>query len=463
MSIFFRKGILLLSLFCYCTVSAQENFPGYTFLKDDSLARMKQYEQSQKKKTQLLGMVEKSRSDEYKKLYNEIFTEIGLLWKSTRVITDARANDYLQSVAKKITDANPVLKELDVRITFTRDWWPNAACMTDGTIVFNAGLMIYLSNEAELAFILSHEMAHYYMQHNAKSIKKYIETVSSKEFQAELKRLSKKEYGANQELEALAKTTAFNSRRHSRDNESEADRYAFNFLKKSGYDCNAITSSLQLLDKIDDSLKAVTGKFQETFNFSDYPFKKKWIQEETSIFSQMDHKSSDGLTKKEKDSLKTHPDCMSRIANLKDSVSLAPAGKAFMVSRDVFTVLKNDFFAEITEECFRDKLLSRNLYYSLLLMQDPGKKTLGIYSVARCLNEIYDAQKAHKLGSKIELEDKNYSSDYNLFLRMLSRIRLEELANLNYHFCNSYQSLMKNYPGFDKEILKAGIAKNNYQ
>jgi hypothetical protein len=463
MAILLRKGILLLSLFYFFNASAQENLPVYTFLKDDSLARMKLYEQSQQKKTQLLGMVDKSQSDEYKKLYNEIFTEIGALWKSTRVVTDAKANDYLQSVAQKITDANPVLKELDVRIIFTRDWWPNAACMTDGTIVFNAGLMIYLANEAELAFVLSHEMAHYYMQHNAKSIKKYIETVSSKEFQAELKRLSKKEYGANQELEALAKTTAFNSRRHSRDNESEADRYAFNFLKKSGYDCNAITSCLQLLDKIDDSLKTATGKFQETFSFSDYPFKKKWIQEETAIFSQMDHKNADGLTKKEQDSLKTHPDCIRRIADLKDSVSAVSPGKSFMVSQEIFTLFKNDFFAEITEECYRDELLSRNLYYSLLLMQDANKKTLGIYSVARCLNEIYDAQKAHKLGSKLELEDKKYSGDYNLFLRMLSRIRLEELANLNYYFCNTYQSLMKNYPGFDKEILKAGIAKNNYQ
>jgi hypothetical protein len=463
MTSFLHRCSLLLCLFYCLNASAQENLPVYAFLKDDSVARMKSYEHSFEAKRLLLAKVDKSQLDEYKKLYNEIFTDIGALWKSTRVVTDPKANNYINSIAKKIIDANPELKGLDVNITFTRDWWPNAACMTDGTIVFNAGLMIYLSNEAELAFVLSHEMAHYYMQHNAKAIKKYIETVSSKEFQAELKRLSKQEYGANQELDALAKTTAFNSRRHSRDNESEADRYAFNFLKRSGYDCSAISSCLQLLDKIDDSLKTATTKFQETFNFADYPFKKRWVQEETAIFSQMDHKNADGLTKKEKDSLKTHPDCMNRIASLKDSISFAPPGKAFMVSQDVFTGLKNDFFAEITEECFRDKLLSRNLYYSLFLMQDPNKKMMGIYSVARCLNEIYDAQKAHKLGSKIELEDKNYSAEYNLFLRMLSRIRLEELANLNYQFCNSYQSLMKNYPGFDREILKAGIAKNNHQ
>ncbi len=144
------------------------------------------------------------------------------------------------------------MQALDLKIVFTRDWWPNAACMTDGSIVFNAGLMVYLQNEAELAFILCHEIAHYYLQHNSKAIKKYVETVTSKEYQSELKRLSKQQYGANNELETLAKTTAFNSRRHSRDNASQADLYAYRYLKKTGYDVNGIKTTLQLLDKIDD-------------------------------------------------------------------------------------------------------------------------------------------------------------------------------------------------------------------
>ena len=458
----FRRIIFLLPVLCSLTAMAQQTMPVYAFLKDDTVLRQKLYDQTQVKKTSLIEQAGKQNAREYKNIYDEIFTDIGSLWQSSRVVTEAGTYAYLEQMVQKIIAVNPVLKPLDLKIVFTRDWWPNAACMTDGTIVFNAGLLVYLENEAELAFVLCHEMAHYYLQHSSKAITKYVQTITAKEYQAELKKLSKQEYGASKELEALAKKTAFNSRKHSRDNEAEADRYAFMFLKQTGYDLNAITTSLQLLDKIDDSLLYKPTPLPQVFNFGDYPFKKKWTAKETSIFSEMD-KSTGGLNKKEQDSLKTHPDCLKRIEMLRDSLSQQAPGKLFLVNEPVFRKLKKDFFAEITEQCYRQESLSRNLYYSLQLLQDESKKTLGIYSVARCLNQLYEVQKAKKLGNKIDSEDMAYSNDYNDLLRLLARIRLEELANINHRFCEQYQSLMTNYPGFDIEILKAQIAKNNHQ
>lgn len=457
----FRGHLSLLLCLCFSLANAQTATP-YTFLEDDTIVRQKFYDQSQLKKAELIEAAGKENAKEYKALYNEVFTDIGSLWKSSRVITETKTQAYLAQIVNRIVAVNPVLKSLDYKIVFTRDWWPNAACMTDGTIVFNAGLLIYLENEAEIAFVLSHELAHYYLQHSKQSIKKYIETVTSKDFQSELKRLSKQEYGANKELEALGKTIAFNSRKHSRDKESEADRYAFSFLKQTGYDLHAITNCLQLLDKIDDSLLYKPTPLSQSFSFTDYAFKPKWTQKESSIFSEMDKKNS-GLTAKEIDSLKTHPDCLKRIDMLKDSMSHASAGASFLADENMFRQLKNDFFAEITEQCYQQESLSRNLYYSLLLLQDEHKKTLGIYSVARCLNQIYEVQKVHKLGNKIDTEDATYSSEYNELLRFLGRVRLEELANINYYFCKKYEPVMTGYPGFDKEILKASIAKNNYQ
>src|SRR5690606_19405430 len=105
--------------------------------------------------------------------------------------------------------------------------------MGDGSIAINAGLFVYLDNEAELIFILCHEIAHYYLDHTNSSIKKYVETVNSDEVQKELKRLSKTQYRVNQQLEELTKAFTFNSRRHSRERETEADRMAFQFMKNT--------------------------------------------------------------------------------------------------------------------------------------------------------------------------------------------------------------------------------------
>ena len=78
-----------------------------------------------------------------------------------------------------------------------------------------------------------------------------------------------------------------------------------------------------------------------------------------------------------------------------------------------------------------------------------------MYAVSRCLNQIYDNQKKHQLGSKIDTENKSYPEDYNLLLRMLGQLRLDEIAALNYYFCLQYEPVMKDYAGFEEEKNKA--------
>jgi Zn-dependent protease with chaperone function len=427
--------------------------PVYSFQEDDTLLRKNYYEQSVKKKEQLIAAVGKENAKDYKQMYEQQFEAIGELWKSTRPVTSPEAHAYLQSIVQKIIAVNPELKGTDARVVFSRDWWPNAVSMGDGTIAINAGLMIFMDNEAELVFVICHELSHYYLEHTQKAIKKYVETVNSEAFKAEIKRLSKEQYRVNQQFEALTKSLAFNSRRHSRDNEAAADRQAFIFMKNTGYDCWAIKTTLELLDKIDDSLLFKPLDIQHTFNFPEYPFKKKWIEKESSIFSQVEDNSS--LTPKEKDSLKTHPDCTKRISLLSDMLPSAAPGKKYLVNEKLFNQLKKDFFVEISEECFREKNLSRNLYYSLMMLEEKKDVSLAVFSIARCLNLVYEHQKKHNLGEMVSTETKGYPADYNLLLRMLSRLRLEEIGNINYWFCNQQAPGMKGYPDFETELNKA--------
>ncbi len=373
--------------------------------------------------------------------------------KSSRSVTEKETHEYLQSIAQKIIAANPELNKLELRVVFTRDWWPNAASMGDGTIAFNAGLLIYLHDEAEMAFVLSHELAHYYLDHSNTAIKKYVETINSETFKAEIKKLSKEEFMVNEKMEKLAKTMIFDSRRHSRDKEAEADRYAYRFLKNTGYDCNAIKTCLELLDKVDDSLFHPSLDLTTVLNFSGYPFKKKWIQKESAIFSQLS-KDDSPLTQKEKDSLKTHPDCSNRILLLQDSLKATAGGKRFIVNEELFRRLQKEFPVEIMEQNYRQGRLDRNLYYSLLSLQQQPTP-VAIYSVARCLNRIYDEQKRHALGTKVGKEDRTMPEDYKLMLRMLDRLRLDEIAALNINFCKKYHDQMTSYSGFAEEMRKA--------
>lgn len=455
-AIIFLKIIAFFWLFIIAWFAAYtQPKPVFNFLQDDSLIKKTYYKRALENNTTAINALAKENKEDYKIIYTARFKEVEDLLTSSRSLTAAVAHNYLQSIVQKIIAANPELGALELRVIFSRDWWPNAYSMGEGTIALNAGLVVFLDNEAELIFVLCHELSHYYLNHSAKSIKKYIDKENSEDFQKELKRLSKQAYGANAELEMLAKTLVFDSRKHSRTNEAEADGQAFKFMKNTGYDCHAILSTLQLLDKVDSATIFKPINVEQVFNFSEYPFKKKWIQKESGIFSEMEENDSP-VSQKEKDSLKTHPDCTKRISLLQNSIStLQNNGKLFLVNETFFKQLKKDFMAEITEQCYVKKNLSRNLYYNLSLLQAADNIPMAVYSVARCLNEIYEKQQQHKLGTSIDKENKNYPADYNQLLRLLDKLRLDEIAEININFCTKYQRQMKDDAAFIQQMIKA--------
>ena len=451
----------LLHLIICPAVFSQLLQPVYNFQKDDTVLKRVYYEQALQNKSKLIGSIGPNYKKDYQEIYEARFKEVASLLQSNRSVTDPVANTYLQSILKKILDANPELKSKETRLLFSRDWWPNAFSMGEGTLVVNAGLMVFLDNEAELVFVICHELAHFYLDHSNRAIKKNVETYNSVAFQNELKRLSKQEYGAGQQLDEMVKKLEFGNRRHSRENETEADRYAFMFMKNTGFDCNGIRTCLQLLDKVDDSLLYKSVDPELTFNFSNYPFKKKWIQKESAIFSQMSNDDSP-LTKKERDSLKTHPDCAVRILHLEDSILKIRQGEKFVINKTLFGQLKKDFFVEMAEQQFKSDNLSRNLYYSLRMLQSGENTSYAMFAIARDLNIIYENQKNHKLGIITDKETRGYPADYNILLRMLDRLRLEEIANINYNFCMEHKSEMSVYTGFNDEFNKAVRQKSQY-
>jgi hypothetical protein len=69
--------------------------------------------------------------------------------------------------------------------------------------------------------------------------------------------------------------------------------------------------------------------------------------EESAIFSQMSNDDSP-LTKKERDSLRTHPDCAARILHLEDSILRSRQGEKFITNKTLFGKLKKDFFVEMS-------------------------------------------------------------------------------------------------------------------
>jgi hypothetical protein len=85
-----------------------------------------------------------------------------------------------------------------------------------------------------------------------------------------------------------------------------------------------------------------------------------------------------------------------------------------------------------------------------------------MFAIARDLNIMYESQKNHKLGIITDKETRGYLADYNILLRMLDRLRLEDIANINYNFCMQHKREMSGYTGFNDEFNKAVKQKSQY-
>ncbi len=455
------KPLLLAVTVCLSSVAmlfAQSSF-NYQPVKDDSIELLKLQKaiRVQFEKDSL------TISGENKKyilaIYKDRFDEINGIFEDKEPIAAATANSYLTGIANEVISKNPELSKLAPRIFFSRAYWPNAYSTGEGTIVFNIDLFVKLQNESQVAFVLCHELAHLYLDHSNKKISKYINTVYSDDFQKKLQELKKQQYDKKSELDKLEMGIAFKSFRHSRDFESEADSVGLKFLKNTRYDCKETLSCLALLDGIDEEKLDFSVQLPRVFSFSEFPFKKRWIEKEAAFFGvTADNKE----TKPIDDSLKTHPDCKVRIKTLTplfDRLQLK-GGQQFVQDQQLFNQLQQQFSFEEANYCFTKKNVSKCLFNAIrLLEQFPGNAYL-VTLTGKCFNEFYEKQKSHHLNNIVELPSPYKEKNYNTLLEFINRLSLTDVSKLGYFFMKQHAGAFAGNADFDKVFEQS---KNNFE
>ena len=426
--------IFLLVFFC----SFSQNLPGPGLARDDERERILQesvLQRYQKDIAGISGVNKKYISD----IYKERFDQVRKQFSDHEIITDPKAVAYLSALLGQVTKANPAIISSELRVLFSKAWWPNAASMGEGTIFFNIGLFNRLENESQAIFVLCHELAHYLLDHSNNKIRQYVATIYSDDFQKQLKSVQRTEYRQNERLESMAKKLSFTSHRHSREFEHAADSMALELMKQTGFDPAEALSCLALLDSVDKDKYDHPLELDKRFNFADFPFKKSWIESDLLMFAQT---KEDEKKKPEEDSLKTHPDCILRIRDLTPLVQ--KYGKLHtnknLVDPDQFQRLKQQFDFEIPDWCFEQHMVSRSLYFTLEMLQEFPDNVYLHTLVGKCLNELYSRQKLHELGKVVDLPGPDYNEEYNKLLHLIQNARLSELASLSYHYLQQYHA-----------------------
>lgn len=142
----------------------------------------------------------------------QIHYGIDEILRSGKVLYGDPISNYVSHVGRKITDLDPSLS--NVRFYTLRSNVVNAFSTRQGIIFVTQGLIAQLSNEAQLAFVLAHEIAHYMKDHVIEGYKEKVDSKRSRNTQeSKIKQLSI----------------------YSKEKEFEADRLGLELYNKAGY------------------------------------------------------------------------------------------------------------------------------------------------------------------------------------------------------------------------------------
>ncbi len=340
---------------------------------------------------------------------------------------DDTINIYFQNILENIKKSNPTLNTPGIKIYVSRATYPNAYCVGEGSLVFNIGLLRYMHNESQIAFIICHELAHQIQDHVMTAAIAGIEKLYSKETQAELRKIKYSEYGTYTKALSLAKAYVFDNRKHSRLHESEADSLAYLYLKNTKYDENEAFTALALLDSIDNEKYTDSIQLPKFFNYQELPFKNSWIMEEKKfIFAE-----KDSITETEKDSLKTHPDCKKRIEALSKIRTTPSYGKlTFIQSAYLFQKLVDYSDFECINNRLEDKNLDGAFYLTLKLLNKYPDNVYLHKSIDQCFSLLIDGLTNHTLNRYLDLPTPFDEKDFKIVVRFLNNIRLSDATTL---------------------------------
>ncbi|NLR77392.1 M48 family metallopeptidase [Chitinophaga eiseniae] len=390
----------------------------------------------------------------YLSVYNEQWESIKAKFDKREIYKTAYAQAYLDKLTKTIIDANPVLKSRPLQVCFSRSGVPNASYIGQGVILFNMGLFKSLDNESQVAFVLCHELAHYYLQHSEQSISRYVATMNGKEVQQELRKIKATEYNKRERLENLVQHVSFDSRRHSRDHESEADSMGLVFLQHTRFSLQGALTTLDLLDKIDVDTVDMSAQLQHLFNAPAYPFKKRWIAQREGLLGGHAVLEKDTALS---DSLKTHPDCKLRMRLLQPYVNADHQANRQLNGLDkmAFDSLKKSFGYETIIYAFENDNYTRSLYYTIGMLRDTPDDPFLVTHMGKVLNSCYDAQKSHTLGKLIELPSPGNGTNYNVLLQMIQNLYLEDFPGISFYYLAPFYRRLQAYDPFVKEFNRA--------
>jgi len=262
---------------------------------------------------------------------------------SGKVIYGDEITDYLNKVLDKLLANHKSLRN-EIRVYAVRDAEFNAYTTNNGIIFVNMGLLAELATEAQLAYVLAHEVVHYAENHVRKDHKYKKEAI--------------KQSGtlARNSVDIDERYYAF-----SKEHEIEADEKGYkDYFEQSGY---SKVAPFELMDiMLYSYLPFDEVEFDVDFlNSKHFGIASKELRD----FEALPISAREDVS----DSLSSHPNIKKRTEALSNFLKKKKEGSDFLVSEQEFIYVRNLARYESLDDFLRTAKFDRAIYQAFLLMQ----------------------------------------------------------------------------------------------
>ena len=363
-----------------------------------------------------------------KEIFNETQGEFLERIKTGEFLCSNDINPYLQRLFNEILTKNNI-NTADYKILLSKDSEVNAANLGNGIVVLNYGMFLAVDNEDELAFVISHEIGHQFLNHVKNQIENFAKISTSEEIIKKTKEIQKQKYGKATKANDLLKTIAYQNYNQRRKKEIAADSLGLVFYKKTLRNPKAAITILTKLDTVDDEKDSLTvNDYKSIFEQNDFKIKSRYFEEEESLF-----KRYDGEKRIQIDSLKSHPDCATRVKLVQNMIK-NPLQENVTDSKS-FNGIKQHSIYQNLFNLYSQKQYGASLYETLKLYKND--KTNAFYKSIIYLNlqEIYKSRGNYTINRYIPSYDKkrNTTSE-NRFITFINNIKITDLEIITNNF-----------------------------
>lgn len=254
---------------------------------------------------------------------------------SGRVTFGDTLSNYLNRIKDRLLTGEEEKYRDEINIFVLKSHQVNAFATNDGNIYFCTGLLARLKNEAQLAFVVGHEIQHYISNHLIEGVLNNVEIISNN-------KITNYEY--------MLRTS-----KHSKKNEIEADTEGLKRTLKAGY--------------FDESIMGVFDILEEAhLPYTDYEVNPTDFNELEIDFSKyFSMKKIDAKVEKDtSDLFASHPNLNTRRKNLNDRFEIKNSSQT-IISNVAFNELITAAKIETAINQLKQGFFSRSIFNLILL------------------------------------------------------------------------------------------------